>query len=190
MSFTEGFNAIESIKSSGQKLSNTVERIETLESKLQGLLQAHAQLESLIETITTAFVDIERSTRDLSEHYDSFTQQASSLPDQVALAIERAEERIKEHQATMTKALNGLPKLLDQAIEKKLQTKISDLETRVSDMLRDELKNTRQDLLNAMEVNARSLEGKLETASSDVIAEMPRTLLGIPLGKRPTTYAG
>ena len=183
MSFTEGFTAIESIKSSGQKLSDTVERIETLETKLQGLLQAHAQLESLIEKITTAFVDIERSTVDLSKHYDTFTQQASSLPDQVALAIERAEERMAGHQATMTKVLNGLPNLLDQTIEKKLQTKISDLETRVSDRLRDELKDTRQALRDAMEVNARSLEGKLEAASRDIVAEMPRTLLGIPLRK-------
>lgn len=88
-----------------------------------------------------------------------------------------------EHQATMTKVFNSLPNLLDQAIEKKLQTKISDLETRVSDRLRDELKDTRQALRDAMEVNARSLEGKLETASRDIVAEMPRSLLGIAFGK-------
>lgn len=44
--------------------------------------------------------------------------------------------------------------------------------------LRDELKDTRQALRDAMEVNARTLEGKLDTASRDIVAEMPRTLFG------------
>ena len=78
----------------------------------------------------------------------------------------------------MTTLLNKLPELLDQTIEKKLQTKISDLETRLSDRLRDELKDTRQALRDAMEVNARTLEGKLDTASRDIVAETPRTLFG------------
>ena len=178
MSFTEGFTAIENIKNSGQKLSDTVDRIEALETKLEGLLQAHSQLEILLNKISGAFVVLERSTTDLSKHYDTFTQQAGSLPNQVGSAIEQAEERIAEHQARMTTILDGLPNLLEQAIEQKLQIKISDLETKISDKLRDELKDTRQALRDAMEVNARSLDGKLDTVSRDIMAEMPRTLFG------------
>ncbi len=178
MSFKEGFEAIEDIKNSSLKLSDTLGRIEALERKLSGLLDAQTQLEGLIDRISTALGSVESSSADLSENYGTFTQQVSSLPDQVDLAIERAEERIKEYQAKMTTLLNELPELLDQTIEKKLQTKISDLETRLSDRLRDELRDTRQALRDAMEVNARTLEGKLDTASRDIVAEMPRTLFG------------
>lgn len=178
MSFKEGFEAIEDIKNSSHKLSDTLGRIEALENELAGLLKAQTQLESIINRIVTALGSVEKSSTDLSENYDAFTQQASALPDRVDQAIERAEERIKEYHNKMTALLGELPELLDQTIEKKLQTKISDLETRLSDRLRDELKDTRQALRDAMEVNARTLEGKLDKASRDIIAEMPRTLLG------------
>lgn len=178
MSFKEGFDAIRDIKNSSLKLSDTLGRIEALENKLSGLLHTQTQLEGLIDRIAASLGSVERSSTDLSENYDAFTKQANSLPDQVDLAIERAEERIKEYQAKMTTLLSELPDLLDQAIEKKLQAKLSDLETRVSDRLRDELKDTRQALRDAMEVNARALEGKVDTASRDIVAEMPRTLFG------------
>lgn len=178
MSFKEGFEAIEDIKKSGLKLSDTLDRIEALENKLSGLLSAQTQLETIIDRIATALGGMETASKDLSENYDAFTQQASLLPNQVDQVIERAEERIKEHQAKLTILLDELPELVDQTIEKKLQTKISDLETRLSDRLRDELKDTRQALRDAMEVNARTLEVKLDTSSRDIIAEMPRTLFG------------
>lgn len=178
MSFKAGFEAIEDIKNSSRKLSGTLGRIEALENKLAGLLEAQTQLEGLIDKIATALGSFESASADLSEHYGAFTQQARSLPNQVDQVIERAEERIKEYQSKVTTLLNELPELLDQTIEKKLQTKISDLETRLSDRLRDELKDTRQALRDAMEVNARTLEGKLEAASRDIVSEMPRTLFG------------
>lgn len=178
MSFKEGFEAIEDIKNSSLKLSDTLGRIEALENKLAGLLEAQTQLERIIDRIATTLGSVENSSADLSEHYGAFTQQASSLPDQVDQTIERAEGRIKEYQSKVTTLLNELPELLEQTIEKQLQAKISDLETRLSDRLRDELKDTRQALRDAMEVNARTLEGKLETASRDIVSEMPRTLFG------------
>lgn len=123
MSFKEGFEAIEDIKNSSLKLSDTLGRIEALENKLSGLLEAQTQLEGLIDRIATALGSVESSSTVLSENYSVFTQQASTLPDQVDLALERAEERIKGYQTKMTTLLNELPELLDQTIEKSFRQK-------------------------------------------------------------------
>ena len=58
------------------------------------------------------------------------------------------------------------------------ETQLADLETRFSDRLRDELKDTRLAMRDAMEVNSRSQETKLETAVREIVSEMPRGLFG------------
>ena len=52
------------------------------------------------------------------------------------------------------------------------------METRFSDRLRDELKDTRLAMRDAMEVNYRSFETKLESVTRDIISEMPRSIFG------------
>jgi chromosome segregation ATPase len=178
MSFKEGFTAIEHIKSSGQKLSDTVAKIETLETKLEALLHVQSQLEAALEKATSVFGNLETSSADLSKNYKSFTEQAGMLPNQVEAAIERAEERILEQHAQMTTILDALPQLVEKALEQKLNTKLVELETRFSDRLRDELKDTRLTMRDAMEVNSRSQETKLETAVREIMSAMPRSLFG------------
>ncbi|MEN8743027.1 MAG: hypothetical protein ABF308_25065 [Phaeobacter gallaeciensis] len=69
MSFKEGFTAIEHIKNSGQKLSDSVAKIEALEAKLEALLHVQSQLEAALEKATSVFGNLETSSADLSENY-------------------------------------------------------------------------------------------------------------------------
>lgn len=178
MTVKEGFVALENIKQSSQKLSDSVAKISALESKLEGLLQSQAQLETLIFRISTAIENVEKSSLDLSRHYELFVQEAQALPDSITSTIEKADERFALQHAKLTEIINGLPNLLEQAVEKKLQGIINEMEGRLSEKLRDELKDTRQALRDAMEVNARNLDEKIDAFSRDIIAEMPRTILG------------
>ena len=162
MPFKEGFTAIEQIQNSGQKLSEIVARLETLEEKLESLRQVQSQLEVVLARTGTIFGNVQRSSDDLSEQYNAFTEQAKLLPTNVEVALERAEERIVQHQVRMTAILDGLPQLFENALGEKLQSHLSDMETRFSDRLRDELKDTRLAMRDAMEVNYRSFETKLD----------------------------
>ncbi len=74
--------------------------------------------------------------------------------------------------------LDGLPKLFEKAIELKLKSLLSELETRLADRLREELKDTRLTMRDAMEVNSRSQDTKLEAIAREIISEMPRSIFG------------
>ena len=178
MSLRDGFTAIEEIKISGQKLSDTVAKIENLEPKLEGLIQVQSKLEEVLTRTGLVFADLERSSGDLSKQFEAITGQVNLVPTQVDAAIARAENLILDHQVQMKAVLDSLPKLFEKAIELKLQSLLSKLETRLADSLREELKDTRLTMRDAIEVNSRSLERKLDTASREIVAEMPRTLFG------------
>lgn len=178
MSLRDGFTAIEEIKISGQKLSDTVAKIENLEPKLDGLIQVQSKLEEVLTRTGLVFADLERSSGDLSKQFEAITGQVNLVPTQVDAAIARAENLISDHQLQMKAILDGLPKLFENAIELKLKSLLSELETRLADRLREELKDTRLTMRDAIEVHSRSQETKLEAIAREIISEMPRSIFG------------
>jgi predicted nucleic acid-binding Zn-ribbon protein len=178
MTVKEGFVALENIKQSSLKLSDTVARISALEGKLKGIVESQAQLEALIDRIAIAIENVDNSSVVLSKHYDAFVQEAQDIPDSITGTFKKADERFAQQNAKVAEIVNDLPKILEMAIEKKLQDVVTEMEGRLSEKLRDELKDTRQALRDAMDANARNVDGKIDAFARNIIAEMPRTILG------------
>lgn len=178
MSFKEGFAAITQIQSSGQKLGEIVAQVEALKETLADLRQAQDQTKVMIGRAKVVIVNIETAAGVLSQQHASFDQLAKSLPAATEAVLARAEDRIAEQHSALAAKVEDLPAAIERVIEQKLASIMSQLETRISDRLRDELKDTRMALRDAMEVNSRAHEAKLDSAIKEIIAEMPRGLLG------------
>lgn len=178
MSFKDGYSAIAQIQSSGQKLGEIIDRIEALEKMLADLRQAQIQVENMIGQGTAVLADIELATVELLKLHASFDLLAKNLPDATETVLAHAEERITKQHALIASMVEEIPAAIEQVVDQKLTILMSQLETRISDRLRDELKDTRMALRDAMEVNSRAHDAKLDAASKEIIAEMPRSLLG------------
>ena len=180
MSFEKGFEAIEEITNSSDKLLSYVNKVEALEARLSKSVDLISRLESALQSADNAFSGAENATLALKKSSEDIEALAQSLPDHAEAAIFRSEERISKHIDQMTKVLSSLPELLESAVAKKLDGKFEELEVRVSNSLREELKDTRAALRDAMEVNARNQVSHLEAMSENLISEMPRGLFGRP----------
>lgn len=180
MSFKEGFEAIGEIKSSGQRLGASVSKIEALEVKLTDALNALSEVESALNRASTVFDGAEKATAALQKTGVELAEQSKRLPEQAEVAVLRAEEQVSHQLDRINAVVDGLTKLVENAIEKKLEAKFDALASRFSLALRDELKDTRSTLRDAMEVNSASLEKNLEGTAKEIIAEMPRGLFGRP----------
>jgi len=63
-------------------------------------------------------------------------------------------------------------------VEEKLTGILVQLEARITERMRDELKDTRTTLREAIEIGVGRTEANLEGARKEIIAEMPRSLFG------------
>lgn len=178
MSFKEGFTAIEEIQNSGRRLGDTVERIEALEAKLEGLVRAQAQIESMIGQAKGVLTGLKTSSGDLSKEFESFTEQAKTLPDRIANILVRAERRIEERQTGIAELVDDLPRLVEAALDRRLSGLLDAMETRLRDQLRSELQETRTAMRDMLEVALHKQDKSLERIAGDIISEMPRGLLG------------
>jgi chemotaxis regulatin CheY-phosphate phosphatase CheZ len=149
MKIEDGFKAVDSIKNSSKKLSDSILRIEELEQKLAALETLTTDLKSLLAQASEVFLKLGESAGDLEAG------------------------KIK-----IAKAIDGLPALTASVVEKNLAKLVSSLETRMIDRLNQELKETRTTLRESHENSATNLEKLLEKTSQDIIAEMPKTIFG------------
>lgn len=90
----------------------------------------------------------------------------------------QAEERLQTQQAEISRLAKQMPLLVEKVVEEKLSTIVMHMEGRLSNLLRDELKDTRAAMRDAFEVSARAQDKKLDDARNEILAEMPRTLFG------------
>lgn len=183
MSFKEGFEAIGEIKTSGQRLSVSVSNIEALEVKLTAALNVLTDVEVALDKASTVFIDSEKATIALQKSGSEVAEQSKLLPKEAEAAVARVEERISNQMDHMTAIIEGLTKLVADVVEEKLDTKFKAMETHFKLILRDELKDTRSALRDAMRVNSTNLEKNIDDASREIISEMPRGLFGRPQKK-------
>lgn len=149
MSFKEGFDAIEKVKASGQKLSEAVGRIEALELQLHGLREAQAGVEAMLAKAKSTFSTLSESANGLAEQSKYIEVLAQDLP-----------------------------AMVETVVEQKLLAIVAQMEARLSERLRDELKDTRTTLREAFEINSGRNEAQFEATRKEILAEMPRTLFG------------
>lgn len=178
MTFKEGFEAIEQIKNSGRNLGNSVERIEALAQSLEGLRVIQAGVETALGQAKEAFASLAHSAEGLSEELEQFKKLAQTLPETTEDVLTQAEKRLKNQQAEVSQLADKMPQLVEKVVEEKLSTIVMHMEGRLSNSLRDELKDTRAALRDAFEVNVRAQDKKLDDFRKDILAEMPRTLFG------------
>ena len=178
MTFKEGFEAIEQINKSGRKLGDFVERIEGLTQSLEELRSVQAGVETALAHAKETFASLANSAEGLSGDQERFQKLAQKLPETTEEVLEQAEKRVKIQQAEVSKLVNRMPQLVESVVKKELNAILMQLEGRLSNLLRDELKDTRSALRDAFEVNARAQDTKLDSFRQEIIAEMPRTLFG------------
>jgi ABC-type transporter Mla subunit MlaD len=143
-----------------------------------GLRETQDQVGAVIRQASDLIKNAETAVDGLSQQHASFDQLVKSLPDAIKVILAEAEKRIVDQQVAMASLVADMPARIERVVEQKLIALMSQSETRISDRLRDELKDTRMALRDAMEVNSRTQETKLESAVKDIIAEMPRGLFG------------
>lgn len=178
MSFKDSFEAAAQIKASGSKLSAAVERIEALEASLAELREVQTNVAAMLEKAKTSFGVLEAAAAGLSSERMEFQKVASALPIMADDVLAQAEERLIQRQESVAQLVEKLPAMVEALIEQKLATMMSQMENRLADRIRDDLKDTRSTLRDAFEVNARTQETKLGEIKTEIIAEMPRTILG------------
>lgn len=178
MSFKDSFEAVAQIKASGSKLSAAVERIEALEGNLAELRKVQSGVEAMLEDAKTSFGSLEAAAAGLSSERLEFQKVASALPIMADDILAQAEERLIQRQESVARLVEKLPEMVEALIEQKLASMMLQMENRLADRIRDDLKDTRSTLRDAFEVNARTHEAKLGEIRTEIIAEMPRTLLG------------
>ncbi|QIX97761.1 hypothetical protein [Cedecea sp. FDAARGOS_727] len=149
MSFEEGFDAIAKVKASSEKLGEVISKVEELRNLLTDV-------------------------HDAQENAGSTFEQANIA---IAALTEKSAE-IQKQQEEIENSLSRLPAIVDEVIEQRLSRIMEQMETRISERLRDELKETRTTLREAHESRAAQTESQMEKIKSDIIAEMPRGILG------------
>lgn len=178
MSLKDGYAAISQIQASGQKLGEVIGRIESLERKLADLSTLQGQIVALLTDAKAVFSKMELASEGLSKRHDLFEALTEAVPNLVTESLADAEERITEQQTALAAVADDMPTLVERVVQEKLTGLMTQLETRISAHLRDELKDTRSALRDAMEANARSHEAKLAATAEEIVSEMPRGLLG------------
>jgi DNA repair exonuclease SbcCD ATPase subunit len=178
MSFDDGFEAIEKVKTSGQKLAEVVARIEQFEARLDALPDAQTKIEEMLDKATRAVASLQETANGMSAQREAFADLAQALPSLVRDVVKGAEDRFEKQHAEISKLANDLPRLVEAVVEEKLTTILGQLEARITERLRDELKDTRTTLREAIEIGIGRGEANLEEARKDIIAEMPRSLFG------------
>lgn len=178
MSFKEGFEAIAQIKSAGRTLGDSVEKIEALAQDLENLRLVQAGVETMLDQAKATFASLATSSEGLSEEREQFKKLAQTLPILTDNVLVQAEERLQTQQAEISRLAKQMPLLVEKVVEEKLSTIAMHMEGRLSNLLRDELKDTRAAMRDAFEVSARAQDKKLDDARNEILAEMPRTLFG------------
>lgn len=178
MSLKDGYAAISQIQASGQRLGDAIGRIEELERKLTELATLQARVETLLTDTKAALIRMDAASEGLSQRHERFDALTEAVPTLVGKVLADAEERISEQQTALAAVADDMPTLVERVVQEKLTGLMAQFETRISTTLRDELKDTRSTLRDALEANARSLEAKLTTTVQDIVAEMPRGILG------------
>jgi len=149
MSIEDGFKAVDSIKRSSEKLSDTIIKIEELERKLSELDALSTDLKSLLEDSPEVFLKLTEGV------------------DELAAA-----------KTKITKAVGSLPSLTSKAVEAHLRKLLSEFETKMNNRWNQELKETRTTLREAFENHANRMEKVYENSTKKIIEEMPRTIFG------------
>lgn len=183
MSFKEGFEAIGEITTSSQRLGISVSKVEALEAELKAALKGLNDVEAALSKASTVFDGASKATTALQKSGLEMAEQSKRFPEEAQAAVSRAEELVSSQIDRMRAVVDGLTKLVEDAVEEKLDTKFQAMEARFNVILRDELKDTRSTLRDAMEVNSASLEKHLADAVAEIVAEMPRGLFGRPRKK-------
>lgn len=178
MSFKESFEAAAQIKASGSKLAAAVERIEALEARLADLRKVQSDVEAMLEKAETSFAVLEAAAASLSVERLEFQKAASALPTITHDIVTQAEDRLIQRQEAFARLAENLPEMVEALVEQKLAGMMSQMESRLGDRIRDDLKDTRSTLRDAFEVNARAQDAKLGEIRTEILAEMPRTILG------------
>jgi DNA repair exonuclease SbcCD ATPase subunit len=178
MTFKEGFAAIDQVKASSQKLSETISRLERLENNLSELHKAYEKLNSQVDESKAALRTVTDVSKALSMQQSEYINLAKDLPVMVEGILAAAEAEFSTRANKLAGAIESLPTMVEAVIEKKLSDLISQHEIRISDRVRDELKDTRATLREAFENGAARHEARLSDAKRDIIAEMPRGMFG------------
>ena len=178
MSFQEGFEAIEKVKSSTLRLSDTVTRVEALEVRLATLRETQDGIATLATQLTDNLSILQNAAKGLSGQKVAFEEFAATLPTLVETVLADAEARIEEQQDDMARLVRELPTILETVVERKLSALMSQLETNLSARLQDELRDTRATMREAIEVSASRNEARIDAARKDIITNMPRTIFG------------
>lgn len=178
MSFEEGFDAITKVKASAQKLSDSVDRIAQLESDLDGLQEAHADIKLLLDNAKTTLSTLELAAKGLVDQREQVEDLANTLPSHIQEILSAAEGRLVKQHAELERVIHDIPVLIEGVVEKKLETIVFQLETRMTERLRDEMKDTRTTLREAFEINASRVNASLDETRKELLAEMPRSILG------------
>lgn len=149
MTFEDGFAAIASIQSSGGRLTDAIARLEELEERLARLDKSQVKLDALLVATKASVTDMASAAKVLAAEHEKLVKWTSDLP-----------------------------ALVSDVVEKKMISIASDLESRFTNRLRDELSDTRSTLRNAYENGVTKSEKTLLETKEDLIAEMPRGLFG------------
>jgi uncharacterized coiled-coil DUF342 family protein len=178
MTFKEGFDAIDQVKASSQRLSETISRLERLESNLSELHEAFRKLDTQVEEGRATLQAMTDASRTLMMQQGEYLNLAKDLPVMVEGLLAAAEAEFSERANRLADAIDSLPNMVSAVVEKKFSALISQQEMRISDRVRDELKDTRTTLREAFENGAIRHATRLDEAKKEIIAEMPRGMFG------------
>jgi chromosome segregation ATPase len=149
MSFRDGFEAVDKIKSAGLQLSEIVAKVEALEDRLAEMRRVQSETDALLVQARTTISALEKAAHGLSSDYEKLERLALCLP-----------------------------AMVEEIVQKNMNAISAELEARLTDRLRDELKDTRTTLRDAFENHASTQASKLDEVRTEIISEMPRTLFG------------
>jgi len=178
MTFKEGFAAIDQVRASSQRLSEVIAQLERLENNLSELHKAYEKLDNQVEEGRATLQAVTDVSRTLVMQQGEYLNLAKDLPVMVEGILAAAEAEFSTRANQLADAIESLPNMVEAVIEKKLSALISQQEIRISDRVRDELKDTRATLREAFENGANRHEARLSEAKRDIIAEMPRGMFG------------
>lgn len=178
MSFEEGFDAIAKVKASGEKLGETVNRIAELEGWLSQLYQAHNQAEDVFKKAALAIDSLQHAVAEITERQKELQEEVQTLPEAVRQVLLSADQRLAAQQEENARMMAQFPAMINDAIDTKLTAIVSQMEVRLSERLRDELKDTRITLRDTLEYGNNRTEMRLDEIKKEIIAELPRGLFG------------
>lgn len=187
MSFEEGFDAIARVKASGEKLGETINRIAALESWLTELRAAQNGAGEIFEQAKTAIQGLGEISGEIAVQQKALAEEVDALPaliqqllstaeNRLAQQQEKTEQMLAQQQRETERILAQLPTVVDAAIETKLTAIVAQMEVRLNERLRDELKDTRTTLRETLEYGNSRTDMRLDEMKKDIIAQLPRGL--------------